>query len=74
MVFNFFDFRTGKIEKLDFWDSNNSTNFKYQQLENHKCKFYQLAYDKKAYWMLFRNVFCEGNVYYRRFRDIAVEE
>ena len=23
-------FSTGKIEKLDFWDSNNSTNFKHQ--------------------------------------------
>ena len=35
MVFNFFlilfnPFITGKIEKLDFWDANNSTNFKHQ--------------------------------------------
>ena len=31
MVFNFFDFNlfnTEKIEYLDLWDSNNSTNFK----------------------------------------------
>ena len=35
MVFNFFlilfnPFITRKIEKLDFWDTNNSTNFKHQ--------------------------------------------
>ena len=35
MVFNYFlilfnSFGTRKIEKLDFWDSNNSTNFKHQ--------------------------------------------
>ena len=33
-------FGTGKIEKLDFLDSSNSTNFKHQLLENQKYKNY----------------------------------
>ena len=46
MVFNFFSsiffngFSARKIEKLDFWDAKNSTNFKHQWLENHNCKVY----------------------------------
>ena len=34
-------FSTRKIEKLDFWDANNSSNIKHQYIENHKCKVYQ---------------------------------
>ena len=45
MVFIFYlilrnSFGTGKIEKLDFLDSSNSTNFKHQLLENQKYKNY----------------------------------
>ena len=33
-IFILFDpFRIGKIEKLNFWDSNNSTNFEHQETQ-----------------------------------------
>ena len=35
----------GKIEKLDFWGLSNFKKSKHQQLENHKCKVYQPAYN-----------------------------
>ena len=35
---------TRNIKKLDFRDFSNSTNFKHQQLENHKWKIYQPGY------------------------------
>ena len=59
-----------KFKKHDFWDSKNS--FKHQKLENCKCKVCQPGYHKKAYWILFYKKSCKGNVYYHRFRDIAV--
>ena len=34
-----------KNKKLEFWDSNNSTDFKNRELENHRCKVYRLALD-----------------------------
>ena len=37
-------FSNWKFEKLDFQDSNNSTSFKQQLLENHKCEVYQPEY------------------------------
>ena len=65
-------FITGKIEKLDFWDPNNSTNFKHQYLKNHECKVNQPGYQSKAYWILFMKRYFDDNVYSYRFRDIAV--
>ena len=55
-LFRFFinPFSTGKIEKLNFRDSINSTKFKHQYLEDRKCKVYQPAYHQKAYRMLFK--------------------
>ena len=47
--------RTRKIEKLYFWDANNFTVFKHQQLENHKCKVYQPAYYDKVYQIFFKS-------------------
>ena len=61
-------FSTGNIEKLDFWDTNNSTNF------NHKCKVYQPAYHKKAYRRFFKERSCKGNLYFYRFRDITFQK
>ena len=37
-------FSTGKILKNGFWDSNSSTSFKHQYLENDKSKCYQPGY------------------------------
>ena len=69
IAFNFFvfvsPFSPRKIEKLVFWDSNNSPNLKHQQLENHKRKSVIIGYS-------LQHVFCEGNVYSHDFRDIAV--
>ena len=47
-------FSIGKIEKLDFWDFNNSANFKHQWWENHKCKVCQPGYHWKDYLILFK--------------------
>ena len=49
MIFKFFDFFknffiTAKNGKVEFWDSDNSTNFKHQWLESYNCKLYQPAY------------------------------
>ena len=36
-------FSTGSIKKLHFWDSSNSTNFKRQQVRNHKWKIWSIC-------------------------------
>ena len=57
MVFNFFWFclPLSVIEKHDFWDYNNSINFKHQELENHKCKVYQPGIIRKLIEYFLKN-------------------
>ena len=61
IIFKFFwvlfkPFSTAKIEKLDYWDANNYTNFKHKQLEKHKYKVYQPNTIKKLVECPLRNV------------------
>ena len=42
-----YPYSIGKIVKLNFWDFNNSKNFKHQ--ENDKCKVKQPGHHKEAY-------------------------
>ena len=69
ILFN--SFSSGKIQKLDFWDSDNSANFKHRKIENHKREVYQPGYHQKTYRIL---VFWQNNVYSHRFRDIHVRK
>ena len=47
-------FTPGKIEKLNFWGSRISIDFKYQWLKKHICKIYQHGYHLKVCWKLFK--------------------
>ena len=47
-------FSSGEIEKLDFWDANNSTNFRHRYVENHKYYVKEHASLCKAYWIFFK--------------------
>ena len=49
-------FETEEFEKFNYWDLRISLNFKHQQLENHKCKVYQLEYKRKIIVYSFKEV------------------
>ena len=49
-------FSTGKIEKIYFWNVNNSTNFKHEYLKNRKCKVISMHVIRKLIEYSFKHL------------------
>ena len=78
MVLNIFlilfdPFSTGKTEKLDFWDSSNSTTLNISNYRTTSVKSINLDVIRKPIEYSLKMFFCEANFYSYRFRDIAVQ-